>query len=97
MKVKVKNNTFFKGTPNCVQFDQPQPLLAGFSFPLSVPPAPDVPPLQPLLELPAPDFSALQPLVAHPLNVKTDPDTSPAMHSPARIFFSSFVSMAASW
>lgn len=82
---------------DCVRCHQDQPLLAGFLSAWSVPPAPEVPPLQPLLELPAPAFFPLHALVpAHPLKASVEPEISPAIHRPARIFFRSLVSIMAS-
>jgi hypothetical protein len=82
---------------NCVQMHQLQPLLAGFCS-SSVPPALVPPPVQPLWELPAPPFfSPLQALfAAQPLKESVDPVIKPAMARPARIFFSSSVSIRAS-
>ena len=84
-----------------VQADQPQPLLDFFflvsSVASSVPPAPLVLPLQPLLELPAPELSPLHALLpAQPLKVSVDPDIRLAMHRPASIFFRSLASIVPS-
>ena len=80
------------------QFHQPQPLFPGFLFCSSVPPAPEVLPLQPLLELPAPAFSPLQaPQPEQLLRAKVDPAIRPAIQKPARIFFRSVVSIIASF
>jgi hypothetical protein len=78
---------------DCTQKNQLQPLLAGL-FSSSVPPAPEVLPLQALWELPASGFSPLQALfAAQPLKVREAPDIRPAMHRPASIFFRSFASI----
>jgi hypothetical protein len=84
-----------------VRTDQLQPLPEAFvsfsSLLSSVPPAPEVLPLQPLWELPAPDLSPLQALFpAHPLKVSADPDIRLATQRPAKIFFRSLASMVAS-
>ena len=78
--------------------NQPQPPLDFFFFSSSsVPPASELLPLQPLVELPAPDLLPLQALFpAHPLKVSADPDIRLAMHRPARIFFRSLASIVAS-
>jgi len=83
-----------------VRTDQPQAPLDFFFFSSlfsSVPPAPFVLPLQPLVELPAPDLSPLQALFpAQLLKVSVDPDIMLAMHRPARIFLRSLASIEAS-
>jgi hypothetical protein len=83
---------------DCAQKYQLQPLLAGCLLSWSVPPAPEVSPLPPLVELPAPGFSPLQALALgeQPLIAKVDPAIRPAMQKPARIFFRSFTSIIAS-
>lgn len=84
---------------DCEQNYPPQPLLAGFSsLTSSVPPAPEVPPLHPLLELPAPAFSPLQALWAEsqPERLMVDPVIRPAMQNPASIFLRSLESINAS-
>jgi hypothetical protein len=64
----------------------------------SVPPAPEVSPLQPLWELPAPALSPLQALFpAQPLKVTADPDIRLAIHMPASIFFKSLASIVSSY
>ena len=83
----------------CVRRNQLQPLLPGaFFVSLSVPPAPETPPLQPLAEPPAPAFSPLQALLpdAQLFRVKVEPVIRPAMQKPARIFFRSATSIVAS-
>jgi len=61
-----------------------------------VPPAPEVPPLQPLLELAAlpfcPSLASLPPQL---LRVSAEPDIKLAMHRPANIFLISSVCMSA--
>jgi len=84
-----------------VQADHPQPPLDFFfwvsSVVSSVPPAPLVLPLQPLLELPAPDLFPLHALLpVQPLKVSVDPDIRLAMHRPDSIFFRSLASILSS-
>ena len=83
---------------DCAQGYQLQPLLAGFCFCGLAPPAPDVPPLHPLLELPAVDLSPVLVLlsVTQPLIVNADPVIRLAMQKPAKIFFRSFASIIVS-
>ena len=81
---------------DCMHSHQLQPLLLAGFFSTSVPPAPVLPPLHPVLELPAPAFSPLQALLldaAQPLRANVEPVIRPAMQKPARIFFRSFASM----
>ena len=82
-------------TQNCAQAYQLQPLLAGGLFCWSVPPAPEVSPLHPLLEPPAPGFSPLQALAAseQPLMANVDPAIRLATQKPAKIFFRSLTSI----
>jgi len=73
--------------------------LAGYLLFWSAPPAPEVPPLQPLWEeLPAPGLSPLQALApgAQPLIAKVDPAIRPAIQKPSSIFFRSFTSIITS-
>jgi hypothetical protein len=84
-----------------VRKDQLQPLPEDFVFCSSllssVPPAPEVLPLQALWELPAPDLSPLQALFpAHPLMLSAEPDIRLATQRPAKIFFRSLASIVAS-
>jgi hypothetical protein len=79
-----------------MQSCQLQPLFAGGFWFGSVPPAPELPPLQPLWELPAPLSLPLQP-DEQPEKVAADPVIRPATQNPARINLRLLASMGVSF